>query len=164
VSATGQRVLSLVAEAATLERVKRRARRVTIAAAVLGTGVLAVLVALNWSTVRDHCDAWRFQLARKTKTIQPLAVRGAVMIPWPVQVIAQTVEPGTYRIEDSLFRVAANEFRCSVTFDPEEVPPVIRGRTVCNIRRFLAASGYRILEQRFPRRAYVLIRDQGATR
>jgi hypothetical protein len=45
-------------------------RRVTIVAAVLGVGVVSILVVLNL-TVRDHIEACWFQLTRKTETIEP---------------------------------------------------------------------------------------------
>ena len=47
---------------------KPRACRITVGAAALGAGVLAVLVVANWSAVRDHVEAWWFQLMRKTVT------------------------------------------------------------------------------------------------
>jgi len=52
---------------------KPRARRITVGAAALEAAVLAVLVVINWGTVRDHVEAWHFQLTRNTKTIQPNA-------------------------------------------------------------------------------------------
>jgi hypothetical protein len=50
---------------------KPRARRVTIAAAVLGVGVVAVLAVAHWGTVRDHVEAWHFQLTLRTAQINP---------------------------------------------------------------------------------------------
>jgi hypothetical protein len=50
---------------------KPRARRVTHAAAVLGAGVLGVLVVTHWGTVRDHVEAWWFLVTRETGTIAP---------------------------------------------------------------------------------------------
>ena len=50
---------------------KPRARRVTIAAAVLGAGVVGVAVVLNWTTVRDHVEAWHFQLTEDTQALVP---------------------------------------------------------------------------------------------
>jgi hypothetical protein len=50
---------------------KRHAWRVTIGAAALGAVLLAVLVVANWSTVRDHIEAWRFQLTTEKETIEP---------------------------------------------------------------------------------------------
>ena len=52
---------------------KPRARRVAIGAAVLGAGVVGVLVALNWGTVRDHVEAWHFQLTTETEMMEPKA-------------------------------------------------------------------------------------------
>jgi len=50
---------------------KPRARRLTSAAACLTAGVIVVFVVLNWSTVRDHVEAWHFQLTRETDTTMP---------------------------------------------------------------------------------------------
>ena len=124
---------------------KPRARRVTIAAAGLGAGVVALLVVLNWGTVRDHVQAWYFQLTRETKTIEPLSI-----------------DAKAFRIEERLFHVAANRSRCPVIFDPGEV--LTRERygglePSGGAKGLLEANGYRVLEQRFPRRAYVVIRD-----
>jgi hypothetical protein len=49
---------------------KPRARRVTIAAAVLGVGVVGALMVAP-GPVRDHIQAWHFQLTTKTKTLVP---------------------------------------------------------------------------------------------
>jgi hypothetical protein len=63
---------------------KPRARRVTLAAAVLGAGVVAVLVVVHWTTVCAHMEAWHFQLAKETLEITP----GRAELPpegfWPV--------------------------------------------------------------------------------
>ena len=50
---------------------KPRARRVTLAAAVLGIGIVAVLVVAHWGTVRDHAEGWVFLLTTETLTIRP---------------------------------------------------------------------------------------------
>ena len=48
---------------------KPRARRVTMGVAVLVAIILAVLVATHWGTVRDHVEAWHFQLTTETETV-----------------------------------------------------------------------------------------------
>jgi hypothetical protein len=37
--------------------------------AALVAFVVAFLVAANWATVRDHVEAWHFQLTRETETV-----------------------------------------------------------------------------------------------
>ena len=140
---------------------KPRARRVTIGAAALVAVLLAVLAVANWSTVRDHVEAWHFQLARDTRTIEPLA-EGA---------------SGTYNPEERLLHIAANRMSASVIFVPPPQHPF--ARRACDlplqdllprtrwlpkqaIKPLLEKEGYRILKQRFPRRAYVVIRDADA--
>jgi len=51
---------------------KPRARRVTIAAGVLGAAVVAGLVVAGWGTISDHSEVWRVQLAKYTETAQAL--------------------------------------------------------------------------------------------
>ena len=50
---------------------KPRARRVTLAAAVLGGGVVGGLVIVHWGTVRDHLEGWWFLMTTETLTIRP---------------------------------------------------------------------------------------------
>lgn len=133
---------------------KRRARRVAIGAAAAGSLLVAILIVANWEVVRDHLAAWHFQLTRETKTIAPL-VRGAALGPHPA--------------EESLLRIAARPLHHPLIFDPREavpLPPVSGLRksfpyTERAARRFLETYGYRVLEQRFPGRAYIILRPSG---
>jgi len=74
---------------------KPRARRITIGAAAVAVVLVAVLAVAYWATVRDHVEAWHFQLTRKAKTITP------------AELLAEHALDG-----------AANH----VIFDPQEVP------------------------------------------
>src|SRR5688572_3070678 len=49
---------------------KPRARRVTMGVAALVAALLSVLVVTHWGTVRDHVEAWHFQLTRETDTAE----------------------------------------------------------------------------------------------
>jgi len=114
----------------------------------------AILVATHWNTVRDHAEAWLFQLTRETNTIEPGA---------EVTIYADWWE--------MLLHVAADASRSSVTFDPQEEFPflsqliyedpdtVVVPEHTQEIIAFFQKNGYRFLEQRLPRRAYVVIRD-----
>jgi len=146
----------------------RRGRRLMFMVAVMGLVVLIGLGALYWGTVRDHVEAWNFQLTRNTRTIQPLP-EGYARFTWG----------GPHDYEELLLQDAANELRSSVIFDPQEVPfPVTHtmmmvGNTqfgsheeimelvteALDIRVRLEKNGWRVLEQRLPRKAYVVIRD-----
>jgi hypothetical protein len=53
---------------------KRRGWRVALTVATLGLVLVACLVAFNWTTVRDHAEAWWFQATRETRTIEPQQV------------------------------------------------------------------------------------------
>jgi hypothetical protein len=49
---------------------KPRAHRAVVVTAAIGMALIAVLVATHWATVRDHVEAWHFQLTRQTETIK----------------------------------------------------------------------------------------------
>jgi hypothetical protein len=135
---------------------KRRGWRVALTVATLGLALVAGLVAFNWAIVRDHAEAWWFVATRETKTIEP-----------------NSPNPGPFA--EQLFHVAAGVSGCQVIFAPKETggwvrvesadPRVKRGgysftgnfSIKGSIWELLEAEGYRVLEQRFPRRAYVVV-------
>jgi hypothetical protein len=102
---------------------KPRARRISLVAAALGMGLTAVLVLANWGTVRDHVQAWHFQLTRETISTGPC----------PFIFIFDSEDAP----ED--WRNFYNDLSAGLSAGP--------------------ADRWRFLEQRFPRRAYVVIRD-----
>jgi sugar (pentulose or hexulose) kinase len=124
---------------------KPRARRVTIAAAVLGAGVVGVLVVLNWGTVRDHVEAWHFQLTRQTETVEPALLVLTGGDPHSVETVA-----GVLAQRSGLPVICSRAEKWAPIFG------------AADILRALEENGFRVLEQRFPRRAYVVMRDQGA--
>ena len=146
---------------------KRRARRVVLGAAALVAVLVAVLVLANWGLVRDHVEAWHFQLTRETETIEPRARR--------------PTRTGPIAKEEYFFHFAADELHSSVIIDPLEVRPDVRHAGGSSrdaryeaLRQFLEfseggiivcleKSGWRVLKQRFPRRAYVVILDEDRT-
>ena len=127
-------------------------RRITIAAVALVAAVVAVLAVACWGTVRDHVQAWHFQLTRETKTIAPLVDGGAL-------------DPFLRR--EPLLRIAFQELHHPVIFDPPEASQLPRMGNWYQVsldgeeaaRVLLERCGYRVLVQRFPERAYVLIRS-----
>ena len=56
---------------------KRRPRRATIGAVALGTSLVAILAVAYRDTVRDHVEAWHFQLTRETETFDPFIMTPA---------------------------------------------------------------------------------------
>ena len=134
---------------------KPRARRVTLAAAVLGAGVSGVLVVLNWGTVRDHFEAWHFQLTRETETMDPGP---------PLR------DPPMFDLKDWLVLLTTASDQSAIFAPTQEVesglPCVFsfprdqsHGSAILDV---LGTHGWRVIEQRFPRRAYVVIRDPAA--
>ena len=130
------------------------------------------------SLVLQHVEAWRFQLGRRTETIDPpppgrtatisspltMRERADAYRQGPSVVTGGAVDTHKQRTFEHFIRIAAHELRSPVIFDPAEVPPFLASarmlRPVCNIRGLLARNGYRVIEQRIPRRAYVILRDE----
>jgi hypothetical protein len=156
---------------------KPRAKRVTIAAAVLGAGVVVVFVALNWGTVRDQVEPWRFQVSNKTETIEPDPILAGIPADLEADIYSPDLFVGSVRngiaingcvySSSSLFRVLANCSGYPVIFASEEADDTritfssrFRKVTTEIARAILETNGWRIIEQYFPRRAYLVIRDK----
>jgi hypothetical protein len=159
-------------------------RQITLAAAVLGAGVVAVLAVAHWGVIQDHVEGWRFQLSTKTATILPNpAMRGlqTVLTGW----IYNEKKYSRFKLEE-LLSLLGNHSGSPVVYDPSdpiwdksslpagvwwtEAPPPstrqfslrpteIRAATADLATRILRANGWRVLDLRFPRKAYVVIRD-----
>jgi hypothetical protein len=151
---------------------KPRARRVTLAAAVLGAGVIAVLVVAHWDMVRDHVEAWYFQLTRETETVEYAAYKSMGLETLIVDAMASNPHV-TLGCEADAFLlllgresggpviVAVEDLSKEVRWSFDETQPKgkLAGPTLPQLaRRILESNGFRVLEQRFPRRAYVVIR------
>ena len=141
---------------------KRRARRVTVAAATLGSAVIVGLVVVLLSdAVRTHLEAWWLQSMTATEIIEPNpALQGSV-----VSVLANDSRLTT------IVGVLANHSGLPVIvhrvgYDPASLNPPVRidttywGVTSNWALHALRDRGCRILEQRIPRRAYVVIREE----
>ena len=131
---------------------KPGARRVTLAAAVLGVGIVGVLVVLNWAWISAHLEAWHFELTKETKTIDSEEDAQQLSALW-------LGEEG-WHVHDleRWLQALAGQSGIPVVYEPDpSVEPIPSGTTPAQA---LGRMGYRILEQRFPRRAYVVIRDE----
>jgi hypothetical protein len=102
-------------------------------------------------------EAWWFQLTRETRTVEPRPLEPSVTF-------TQLNNASMYPVEVHLFLFVATFSRCPVIWDPEESVDPVRGHYsgTGDITKHLEAQGWRVLEQRFPRRAYVVIRDPAA--
>jgi hypothetical protein len=129
---------------------KPRARRAVIGAAALGAALAIILVSVGWGTVRDHVQAWNFQLTRETVTA-----------------MAETPCTNSSLVGRLCFELA-DRSGCPAIFAPEEPIVICAGvgggaaapRSARSIIGFLQWAGYRTLEQSFPRKAYVVIRTK----
>jgi hypothetical protein len=128
----------------------RRGKRIAFAAAIIGGEVVALLVVGHWATVLDHFEAWTFQLTRQTKMVQPLVTERQSDI-WLVQ----------SRLP---YLGLANFSGWPVIVDPGSLPDYSHGEgeqvTTESLLESLRNNGWRVIEQRFPRRAYVVIRAE----
>jgi len=119
-------------------------RRVVLGAAGLVAGVVGVLVVLNWSTVRDHVDAWRFIRTVETTVIGPG--------PFP----DKPPHP-----KELWFLMLANDSGLPVIYHRASLENNTRvewkGGTVDQGIEAFREIGYRIVKQRFPRRALVVV-------
>jgi len=132
---------------------KRRPRRATIGAVALGTSLVAILAVAYRDTVRDHVEAWHFQLTRETETFDPFRVEPA-----------RLNEEGVLVCPSPGLQILSTHARRSIIFDPTETQDVplwrvTRELSAEEVVRILGEDGHRVLEQRFPRRAYVVIRS-----
>jgi hypothetical protein len=139
---------------------KPRARRVTIAAAALGVGVIGVFVIINWRPVREHIQAWHLQLTRETETI----TAGGEGMSFTL-LCKRVGTPRRSMVQDEVvLNVLAEQSGHPVIWNPASarVFVVAQGeelRKATDALRVLKDNGWRVLEQRFPRRAYVVIRE-----
>jgi hypothetical protein len=165
---------------------KTRAQRLTLATAAVGIAILGTFAALHWGTVRDHVESWRFQLTTETETIEPEpALQGIPMTleasmsssPGRRSVVggngARHARPVRGYEPSAILRVLASySGRHAIFATDENSTPHSRiilgsrfeGVTAHIAREILEKNGYRVLEQRFPRRAYVVIREKYGTR
>jgi hypothetical protein len=146
---------------------KRRGLRGTLTAAALALAVVAVVVAFNWSVVRDHVEAWHFQLTRETMTVLPDPKRQGDL---PIVATGEIAAEGAYAYtEGDFLRALANYSGCPVILDPREhVALAGRGHVLESLDKPLPASrakeflvsyyGCRVLEQRLSRRVFVVRR------
>ena len=114
--------------------------------AVTAAALVAVLVTgltvACWGTVRDHVVAWHFQLTRETEIMGPRSLNEGEMV----------TTPG----------ILARYSNRSVIFDPVPERGTVwglnRNASLDHVLVLLRHDGYRVIEQRVPRRAYVLVR------
>jgi hypothetical protein len=163
-----------------------RARRVTIPAAVLGAGVVAVLVVTHWASVCTHAEAWRFQITRKTDIVdapssmtgQPAVLEGAEYgnaCGFPAERVLRLLAAHSGlpvihdpRDCDATLAESRSLLPARLCWWPHKPPPddysntprvEMTPATSDLALELLQDNGWHVLEQRFPRRAYVVIRD-----
>jgi hypothetical protein len=161
---------------------KSSIRRATLGLGFLGLVFAAVLLTLHWDTVAAHYGGWRFQLAKNTVTIRPGKVRR-------VSLTGQAIGMGATRFElEDVLALLSDQSGYPVIYDPADGPVDARdsrlpsGKTwwsgapqggdhwsphsftvLCTaemVLSMLAKNGRRVIDQRFPRRAYIVIRDE----
>jgi hypothetical protein len=134
---------------------KRRGWRVALTVATLGLALVASLVAFNWAAVRDHAEAWWFQATTETKKVEVMRPRA----------VESTIDPDDEGLPLGFLEGLSDHTGLPVVFAAAKVESMADSRLRIRVRtRFrrdtalaiLSENGYRILEQYFPRRAYVV--------
>jgi len=131
----------------------RRGKRLAFTVAAAGLVVVLGLAIAHWKTILEHVEAWRFQLTRETVTITP-APGGFSPIQDDLAVCLRVLatDSGLPVIHDT----ALDRFVALVARYPPG--PAIRScLTKDEALRHLRSKGWRVIEQRFPRRAYVVM-------
>ena len=141
----------------------RRGKRLTPGGMAVGLVVVLVVAIANWGTVRDHVEAWYFQLTRETRTIEPNPEEPPLVSGW-----RNWFEPIANHLDiPIIIEAAVWEETAGVAEDAEveEGPMSDAKRALLEAKTTTAAQtrlqtlrerGFRILEQRFPCRAYVV--------
>jgi hypothetical protein len=120
---------------------KPRARRIALLTVAAGCLVVAGVVAFNWPTVRDHIQAWWFVATRETRAMPATGTSFLSHEDWACFDLAQYL--GKPVIFDKAMRISTELVDWRLPSD------------VVLLR--LRENGYRIIEQRFPCRAYVVV-------
>jgi hypothetical protein len=137
----------------------RRGKRIAFTVAATGLAVVLVLAIVHWGTVRDHVGAWRFQLTTETITMEP---RTEALALWA----SEREDPGKLGLEFwELCDMLAGYSNVPVVFASIEAKTIflLGGRwtlAAADSLQILKENRWRVLDQRLPQRAYVVIRDE----
>jgi hypothetical protein len=126
---------------------KRRGWRVALTVATLGLALVAGLVALNWEAVRNQVEAWRFVVTRETEEIlpDPMFINTSDLGPVPAFTLLSSCT-GRPVVCD---RTKDNRpFYSSTQWDKADKDFILNA---------LKNHGFRVIEQRFPRLAYLVV-------
>jgi len=136
---------------------KPRARRVVLGAALLVSALVAALAVANWGTVRDHVEAWHFQLTRETETYEPFWLKPAhpkyaeELVFGPASCFQVLSTLSNHRvIIDSINNKVGAEL-CTLKMRRGAMHASSR------ILSSLRDNGWHVVEQRVPWKAYVVI-------
>jgi hypothetical protein len=154
----------------------RRGKRLAFTVAVTGLVVLTGLAILHWGTVHDHVQAWRFQLTTETVMIEPDPALKELPVDKEGRLRFRSLiepPPGHAYASFAFLRILASASGQPVILALDECAAALGGQIILPtrseevgadiLRAELETMVWRVLEQRFPRRAYVVIRGQGAT-
>ena len=139
----------------------RRGKRLTLGVMAVGLAVILVLGIVHRDAVRDHVKAWHFQLTRETRTIEPNPAAGRTTEYNQTSFFSRHQSRlSEERVEAPLSTLLAELGDSSgqpVVIDSAEDSGVLLEVGDSTPVTALETNGYRVLEQRFPRRAYVVI-------
>jgi hypothetical protein len=149
---------------------KPRARRIALLTVAAGCLVLAGLVAFNWDAVRDHAEAWWFQVTRETKAMTPgpfpqESARARSFVSGDGLVMAALQDLADRSARTVIFDAAAAKqvglyaFKLqhdASTLEEIDVSVSLQAKDADDPARRLRAVGWTILDLRFPHRAFVV--------
>jgi len=128
-----------------------------IVTAALVATLVAVLVVTQWRTVRDHVEAWNFQMTTETEVFEPFSGFQEKSDRKPGSLVQE--------LADYSGRKVLSDIRYGLYFRLPPLEPVRPVKRVAGATRDvnciaeIEAWGWRVIEQRFPQRTYVVIRD-----
>jgi hypothetical protein len=142
--------------------VKRRGNRIAFTVAATGLAVALVVGILYRGVVTDHVAAWWFQLTTETMTVEPQPDHPE----WVALQIEESTEEDLLDtaalpqvLADSSGRVVIIDVERRWEWDPPDIPWGKRDFTTATILEAAKEVGLRVIDQRFPQRAFVVIRD-----
>jgi hypothetical protein len=152
----------------------KRGKRLAFTVAATALVVVVVLGMVYRGALRDHLEAWHFQLTRKTEIVEPDPSQKEIPNRGTGFHMRGTGEKSAMHPQAAdcsslpYIRLLAGYSGVRVIFSDDGPKPLFRTVTmrrvpgdvgVEKIKKALEREGWRIIEQRFPRKAYVVIRD-----
>jgi hypothetical protein len=130
-----------------------RGLKVFLVSAGVATVVTGFFVVFNWAIVRDHIESWWFVMSRTTETILPNPIQRED----PTSRAQRNDFPFLRLIADFSGRPVIFELTDGLLASEILLKSQVHPGTADAAKLLLQADGWRIVQQYFPRPAYVII-------